>query len=74
MSSFGPTLSWPVPLVGQSHHSEPQRMPTMKDNPKQIAEHLLETLGDDGAWQKVREGVTAAHEDEDNYTSASGAK
>jgi hypothetical protein len=43
-------------------------MTTMKNDPKQIAEHLLETLGDDGAWQKVREGVAAALEDEDNYT------
>jgi len=39
----------------------------MSDEPSKIAEQLLEMHGDDGAWETVRKGILAAHEDEDNY-------
>ncbi len=38
------------------------------NDPSVIAEQLLEMHGDDGAWETVRKGILAAHEDEDNYS------
>ncbi len=39
----------------------------MRDDPSQIADHLVEQHGIDGALEAVREGITAAHESGDNY-------
>ena len=39
----------------------------MNDNPTQIADHLLEQHGVDGATDAVREGITTAHANGDNY-------
>ena len=40
----------------------------MNDEPSKIAEQLVEMHGDDGAWGRVRKGILAAQEDEDNYS------
>ena len=39
----------------------------MNDDPTEIAGHLIEQHGVDGAVEAVREGVTAAHANGDNY-------
>ena len=39
----------------------------MSDEPSKIAEQLLETHGDDGAWEIATKGILTAQEDEDNY-------
>jgi hypothetical protein len=39
----------------------------MNDNPSEIADHLIKSLGFDGAWQSARDGITAAQSEEDNY-------
>ena len=39
----------------------------MNDNPSQIADHLIEQHGVDGALETVREGISAAHANGDNY-------
>ena len=39
----------------------------MKDDPSQIADHLVQQHGIDGALEAVREGIAAAHESGDNY-------
>ena len=43
------------------------RLPCMRDDPKQIAEHLIEQHGLDGALKAAREGIAAAHASGDNY-------
>jgi hypothetical protein len=40
----------------------------MADDLGMIAEQLLKTHGDEGAWEKVREGILLAHEIADNYS------
>lgn len=39
----------------------------MRDDPSQIANHLIEQHGVDGALESVREGIATAHADGDNY-------
>jgi len=39
----------------------------MKDNPDQLASHLMEQHGVDGALKAAREGIAAAHTNGDNY-------
>ena len=39
----------------------------MKDDPSQIAGHLVEEHGVDGALEKVRDGIELAHDIGDNY-------
>jgi hypothetical protein len=39
----------------------------MNDNPAQIADHLIEQHGVDGALNAVREGIGSAQADRDNY-------
>ena len=40
----------------------------MNDNPSEIADHLIQVHGLDGARQSARDGITAAQADEDNYS------
>lgn len=42
-------------------------IPTPKDNPSEIAEHLARANGLEGAIQVVRDGIDKAHKDNDNY-------
>ncbi len=39
----------------------------MKDDPNQIADHLIEQHGVDGALETVRDGIAAAKANGDNY-------
>jgi hypothetical protein len=39
----------------------------MNDDPSQIANHLIEQHGIDGALETVREGIEASHSNGDNY-------
>jgi hypothetical protein len=39
----------------------------MQDDPSQIANHLIEQHGVDGALQSVIDGIATAHADGDNY-------
>ena len=39
----------------------------MNDDPSQIADHLIEQHGVDGALEAVRDGVAAAQASGDNY-------
>jgi hypothetical protein len=39
----------------------------MRNDPEQIAEHLIEQHGVDGALTVAMEGIAAAHEGGDNY-------
>ena len=39
----------------------------MRDDPNQIAEHIMEEHGADGALTAAREGIAAAHASGDNY-------
>ena len=39
----------------------------MNDDPNQIADHLIEDHGFDGALEAVRLGIDAAHANRDNY-------
>jgi hypothetical protein len=39
----------------------------MNDDPSQIADHLIEQHGVDGALEVVRDGVAAAQANGDNY-------
>jgi len=39
----------------------------MKDDPSQIADHLIEQHGVDGALEMVREGIATAHANRENY-------
>jgi hypothetical protein len=39
----------------------------MKDDPKEITEHLIAELGLDGAMEAVMSGITEAHEQDDMY-------
>ena len=39
----------------------------MNDDPSQIADHLVEQHGVDGALEAVREGIGAAHASGDNF-------
>jgi len=39
----------------------------MRDNPDQLASHLIEQHGVDGALKAAREGIAAAHASGDNY-------
>lgn len=39
----------------------------MNDNPAQIADHLIEQHGINGALNAVREGIGSAQADGDNY-------
>ena len=39
----------------------------MNDNPGQIADHLIEQHGFDGALEAVREGIATAKANGDNY-------
>ena len=41
----------------------------MKDDPSQIAGHLVEEHGVDGALEKVREGIELAHDIGDNVNA-----
>ncbi len=43
-------------------------LPNMKDNPDQLASHLIEQHGVDGALEAAREGIAAAHASGDNYS------
>lgn len=43
------------------------RQPAMNDDPDQIADHLIEDHGIDGALEAVREGISATHANGDNY-------
>ena len=47
--------------------AKPLRSPSMNDDPSQIADHLVQQHGIDGALEAVREGIAAAHESGDNY-------
>ena len=46
---------------------EPIRPSGIKDDPSQIADHLIEQHGVDGALEAVRQGIAAAHASGDNY-------
>jgi hypothetical protein len=39
----------------------------MKNDPSQIADHLIEEHGVEGALERVREGIELAHDIGDNY-------
>mgnify|MGYP000367821409 FL=1 len=39
----------------------------MKDDPSQIADHLIEDHGVEGALEMVRDGIELAHDIGDNY-------
>ena len=39
----------------------------MNDDPSQIADHLIEQHGVDGALEMVREGIATAHANRENY-------
>ena len=40
---------------------------TIKDDPKQIVDHLVEQFGVEGALDAVRDGIATAHADENFY-------
>ncbi len=46
---------------------EPKRLPRMNDDASQIADHLIEQHGVDGALEMVREGIATAHANGDRY-------
>ncbi len=39
-----------------------------KENPSEIAEHLAQENGLEGAIQVMRDGIAKAHQDGDNYS------
>ena len=48
-------------------HAVPKSRSEMNDDPNQIADNLIEQHGADGALNTVREGITTAHANGDNY-------
>ncbi len=60
----------PTPLETPCHpatNATSATMVPMKDNPQEIAEHLIEEHGLDGAVGAVMNGITEAHEQGDMY-------
>jgi hypothetical protein len=43
------------------------KFPTSSKNPEDIAQHLIQEFGEDGAAQASIEGVEDAHKNGDNY-------